>query len=110
GQAASSGEDPRWQAVVEVAEFVPSHPEEVWLFAARWGCVDDDDFRDAIATRVLKHLLEHHFESMLPRVEALAKSNRSFASTFRGCSKFGQWGLPENAKRFDRLSHQLSSR
>jgi hypothetical protein len=110
GKAAPNGQDPRWQAIIDVSEFIPTHPDEVWSFASRWGCADDDDLRDAIATCVLEHLLEHHFESMFPRVEELARSNSNFALTFRGCSKFGQSELPENSKRFDRLSYLLSSR
>ncbi len=29
--------DPRWQAIIRVADFIETHPEEVWQFAHRWG-------------------------------------------------------------------------
>ena len=111
GHAAPDGEnDPRWQAIIDVAEFIPTHPEEVWVFASRWGCSDDADLRDAIATCVLEHLLEHHFEFVFPRLEALARSCPHFALTVHGCSKFGEAELPENSVRLDRLRKQLSPR
>jgi hypothetical protein len=43
GAVVPAGIDPRWQAIIEVAEYVKACPEEVWGFAARWGCSDDAD-------------------------------------------------------------------
>ena len=31
------GIDPRCQAIIDVGEFVETHPNEVWDFVARWG-------------------------------------------------------------------------
>jgi hypothetical protein len=37
GHVAPEGEsDPRWQAVIAVAEFIESDPEAEWSFALRW--------------------------------------------------------------------------
>ena len=108
GQSAPEGEiDPRWQAIMDVADFIPSNPEEVWSFAARWGCSDDPDLRDAIATCVLEHLLQNHFERVFPRLEMLAKADAKFGSTVCICWRFGQAELPQNAER---LQNQLSLR
>jgi len=103
-RAAPEGErDPRWQAVIAVAEFIETEPEEVWSFARRWGCSSDDDLRMAIATGVLEHLLEHHFDAFISRVEEAASANRHFANTVTRCWKFGQSEEPARAARFERL-------
>ncbi len=51
-------EDPRWQAIIDVGEFIQSDPEEVWTFLSRWGAHSDPDLRTAIAACLLEHLLE----------------------------------------------------
>ena len=108
GHAAPDGvEDPRWQAIIEVGNFVPEEPEAVWPFVLRWGSHGDDDLRAAIATCLLEHLLEHHFDLIFPRVEAVAKSNLFFAKTTAQCWKFGKAKEPQRAKRFDRLRAEL---
>ena len=94
--------DPRWQAVIAVGKFIEEHPDEVWAFAAKWGCVPDADLRMAIATCLVEHLLEHHFARVFPRVEELATKNREFAQVFLSCWNYGQAELPANA---DRLNH-----
>jgi hypothetical protein len=38
GIAAPDGEiDPRWQAIIDVGEFIESDPAEVWAFIIKWG-------------------------------------------------------------------------
>src|SRR5438132_10901317 len=69
---ASADEDRRWQAAIRLGELVHPEPDAVWPVVARWGTSDDSDTRMAIATCVLEHLLEHHFEMLFPRVEQLA--------------------------------------
>lgn len=108
--APDGDEDPRWQAIIAIGEHVESHPEEVWRFVARWGASTQADLRDAVATCLLEHLLEHHFESIFPRVQELAETDRMFADTFSRCWKFGQAELPENATRFDELRVWCKSR
>ena len=96
-------EDPRWQAIIAVGNHVETNPVEVWRFVERWGCHENDDLRMAVATCVLEHLLEHHFDSVFPQVEELAKSDPLFAETVSWCWKFGQARERANADRFDRL-------
>ena len=99
--------DPRWQAVIQVGHFVPEEPEAVWPFALRWGSSEDEDLRTAVATCLLEHLLEYHFDLIFPRVEAAAKSNAYFADTTAQCWKFGEAKQPERAQRFDRLCSEI---
>jgi hypothetical protein len=75
GTPVEAGPDSRWQAIIEVAEFVETNPIEVWNFVAVWGCSPDPDLRAAIATCVLEHLLEHHFAQIFPLAAALARKS-----------------------------------
>lgn len=111
GVTAPEGEQcPRWQAVIEVAEFVETHPEELWLFAVRWGSHEDEDLRTAIATCLLEHLLQYHFKLIFPRIKQLVKENHYFAETFCWCCTFGQTEIPENLKQFKQLKEEISNR
>ena len=101
--------DPRWQMMTDVADFVRSSPDEIWPFVERWGSSGDDEVRAAIATCLLEHLLEHHFERIFPLVEQAVTDPR-FAATFSLCWKHGQSTLPANAARFDRLRQELADR
>jgi hypothetical protein len=96
-------EDPRWQAIILVEEFIESNPEEIWTFTSKWGQHEDEDLRMAIATCLLEHLLEHHFAQIFPKVESLAHRSARFAKTFSYCAKFGQSEENVNSLRFDRL-------
>jgi hypothetical protein len=108
GQAAGNRElDPRWQAIIAVSEFIPTDPEQVWAFAARWGCSEDADLRAAIATCVVEHLLEHHFDLLFPRVEALAREDSRFARTLKLCWEFGQMSRRANGAKLRELKGQL---
>src|SRR5262245_57243832 len=93
--------DSRWQAIIEIGEFVKSDPEEIWHFISRWGTHVDDDLRAAVATCLLEHLLEHHFDVYFPKTKALVKKDFYFADTFSQCWKFGQSEEPSNSKMFD---------
>ena len=111
GQTAPQGElDPRWQAIIAVSEFTATHPEQVWLFARKWGAFPDADLRMAISTCVLEHLLEHHFDSFISRVEEAVRTDVLFADTVSHCWKFGQSTEPTRADRFDRLQAFIRSR
>lgn len=96
-------EDQRWQLICRVGDYVESDPEEVWQFVRRWGTHRLADVRSAIACCILEHLLEYHFDLILPRVKEAASRNKLFADTFLRCWKFGQSETPENSVRFDRL-------
>ena len=100
--------DPRWQAVIAVADFIETDPEEVWAFAKRWGGYPhDEDLRMAIATCILEHLLEYHFERIFPRAREVALADPAFGYTVRACWKFGQTKEPANEARFDALIAEL---
>jgi hypothetical protein len=71
GLAAKEGEnDPRWQAMIQIGDFIESEPEAVWQFVERWRVDADADVRSAVATCLLEHLLETNFAAFFPRVEA----------------------------------------
>ena len=108
GVAAPDGQsDPRWQAIIRVAEFASSNPDEVWQFAALWGSHSDPDIRAAVATCIVEHLLEADFSSTFPRVAALARANSNFALTVRLCWEFGEARLPQNARALADLKNEL---
>jgi hypothetical protein len=108
GRAAPEGtEDSRWQAVIEIGNFVAQEPETIWPFVLKWGSHEDEDLRTAIATCLLEHLLEHHFDLLFPRVETAARSNAWFADTTGMCGKFGEAEEPARAARFDRLRSEI---
>jgi hypothetical protein len=101
---------PQWQVLIVIAEFVEAHPLEVWGVIDRWGNSTIEDLRDAIATLLLEHLLEFHFEQYIDRVESRALADRMFADTVRRCHKFGRSELPENSHRLDRLMEAICSK
>jgi hypothetical protein len=108
GKEAPEGElDPRWQAIIEVGEFIETAPEEVWAFILRWGSHPDEDLRAAIATCLLEHLLDADFERFFPLVEERTLQEPLFADTFTKCWKFGQSRVPHNTARFDALRRRL---
>jgi hypothetical protein len=61
--------DCRWQALIVVCESIPSDPEAVWRAVCEHGVSDDEDMRDGVATVLLEHLLEHHFDAYFPRLK-----------------------------------------
>ena len=97
------GDDPRWRVIMEIGHYVDAHPQEIWRFVRRWGGHEDAEVRKAVASCLLEHLLEHHFNAIFPRVEKAVKRNPRFADMFCQCWKFGQSKLPENERRFDEL-------
>jgi hypothetical protein len=111
GTEAPEGEvDPRWQAIIDVAEHISGEPEAVWAFIERWGQHEDADIRAATATCALEHLLEYDFDAFFPRVAAAARSSPAFADTVLRCWKFGQAETPANSARFDALQEECSKR
>ena len=111
GKPAPEGKrDPRWRAIIRVGEFIETRPEEVWRFAERWGRHAQWDLRAAVATCLLEHLLEYHFDALFPRMRRAALASPRFADAFSMCWRFGQTELPENAARFERLMRQLENR
>src|SRR5262245_38109410 len=81
GHAAPAGEiDQRWQAIIKIGEFIEDEPEAVWAFIVRWGPSSDSDLRAAIATCLLEHLLEYHFDAFIARVEHGAHADALFGT------------------------------
>jgi len=99
--------DPRWQAIMEVGEYIETEPHEVWSFILKWGKHPSDDVRMAVASCLLEHLLEYHFQEYFHRVKVACKRNKRFADTFCNCLQFGQAEEPENSKAFKALQGEL---
>lgn len=104
GKPAPEGEnDPRWQAIIRVGDFVETQPESVWAFVRRWAKHPNPDLRSAIATLLLEHLLEYHFDLIFPSVEDEVLASKRFKDTLKRCWKLGQAKKPRNAAKIDRL-------
>lgn len=103
----SPDETERWDMACMLGQYVEDEPDEVWPFVERWGSSDVEDTRMAIASCVLEHLLEYHFDAIFPRVEARALADPRFADTFCGCWKFGLSEEPANSERFEALKTRL---
>ena len=93
----------RWQAAIALGEFVASDPERVWPLVVKHGSRRHADVRMAIATCVLEHLLELHFNTFFSRIENTAQSSFWFANTTGSCWQMGQAELPRNASRWRSL-------
>jgi hypothetical protein len=92
--------DCRWQAVIVVGEYVEDSPEEVWQVISQFGESQDEDMRVAIATVLLEHLLESHFDAYFPRLrERVQGGSLLLADTLSRCWAFGRaearWGEVE---------------
>jgi hypothetical protein len=103
-------EDPRWQAIIVIGEFVEKEPEAIWPFVLRWGSREDEDVRAAVATLLLEHLLKYHFDLIFPRVQVAARCSKWFGKTTLQCWKFGQAKNPERAALFDHLCAEVRQR
>jgi len=110
GEPVDDGQDPRWQAIMAVGNFIETEPEAVWSFIRRWGGHQQEDLRTAIATCLLEHLLEYHFNSYFSQVEQAALADPLFGDTFQRCWQFGQTEQPGNTERFVTLQQRLEER
>jgi hypothetical protein len=99
--------DIRWQALMKIEDFIEFEPDAIWPFVLKWGCYEDEDLRAAVATLLLEHLLEYHFDLIFPKVESAVRSNSLFAKTFKICWKLGEAKESERSERFDRLRASL---
>lgn len=102
--------DPRWQAIIAIGDYIEHYPNEVWQFVERWGSHPNQDLRMAIATVLLEHLLEYHFDLIFPLVERASIRSKRFAETFGYCSEFGHTLVPENQKRVAALRKAIQSK
>jgi hypothetical protein len=111
GRAAPDGEpDPRWEALIAIGGFLADDPEPICAFILRWGSYPDADLQSAVATCLLEHLLEFHFERFFPDIEAQVRRNPVFADTFSRCWKYGQADEAPHAARFDALLEFATAR
>jgi hypothetical protein len=106
--SAEGGPDHRWEVIIKVGEHIETNPQEVWLFIRKWATHPDDDLRMAIATCLLEHLLEYHFNEYFPKVREACHQSKRFAWTFDMCAQFGQANHPENSKLFKELKNELA--
>lgn len=103
------GPDPRWQALIELSSHIEGSPLAVWEFVRRWGRSEDPDLRDAIATLLLEHLLEYHFDSLFTALEVEIATSVPFADCFSRTWPLGQADHPGNRARFDLLKERASA-
>lgn len=102
-------DDPRWQAIIEVGEYIETEPNEVWRFILKWGKHPCDDVRTADATCLLEHLLEYHFWKYFRRVRNVCRQNKYFADTFLNCWQLGQAEEHKSSKAFIALKRELGA-
>jgi len=105
----SSDEDTRWQAAIALGEYCESaeDAELIWPLIVKWGSHENKDVRAAIATCVVEHVLECHFEEYFEKCAELVRSgNLKFGYTFSGCWKFGQSKEPRNSALMDSLQEE----
>ena len=103
----SQDEDTRWQAAIVLGAYSETDPEAIWPFTVKHGSSNNEDTRTAIATCVLEHILEYHFQAFFIRVQHLIQhGNSNFAGAFLICWQFGQAKLPGNLEQFKILTKQ----
>jgi hypothetical protein len=85
--------DCRWQALIVVGELIAANPCAVWEVIRQHAYSDDEDMRTGVATVLLEHLLEEHFDDFFPRIreEALRRS-ANFLETLGMCWFDGRGG------------------
>lgn len=101
---ADSDNDCRWQALIVVGEAVETSPEAVWGVAREHMESDDEDMQAGVATVLLEHLLEHHFDWTLGRLRHEIKGgSAALAGVLALCSPFGaavsRWGEVERLRQ-----------
>jgi len=100
----SADEKHVWEAAEALGEYAELNPDAIWPLVVKHGSSVNDEVRSAIATCVLEHILQYHFDRYFPLVENIIRSgNQWFAKTFQICWKFGFAERPANAKRWDEL-------
>jgi hypothetical protein len=97
------GSDPRWQAIMRIDEFIPSHPQAIWQFVLRWGKHPQADLRSAIGILLLEQLLSNHFNLLFPKVREAVLASRRFKDTLSRCWWSGEAAWPSSARALDKL-------
>ena len=78
------GEDPRWQAIIDVGEYLESEPERIWSFVEELHDTRDEDLRAALATCLLEHLIADH-PDYREKAERLAGRSPEFRRMLEMC-------------------------
>ena len=81
----------RWQSLIVIGDYIRGSPSKVWDVVCEHSHQADDDMLNALATLLLEHLLEHHFEATYARIEEGVGFDRSaMRSMLKRCWRFGQ--------------------
>lgn len=101
----SSGVEKKyWKAAADLCEYIEDSPQAIWGMVVKYGSHKNPDLRSAIATCVLEHILEHHFEDYFPKVKKILLSkNKNFRDCFMSCWQFGKSLAPPNAAKWGKL-------
>lgn len=91
----------RWQAFNAIANGIPAEPELVWQIIAEFGSSKDSDMRAGVATVLLEHLLESHFDEYFSLVRDRALGDPAFLETLSLC-----W-FPEDDEAARRIRNLL---
>ena len=78
------GQDPRWQAIIDVGEDLASEPQRIWTFIEELHDTQDEDLRSALATCLLEHLIEDH-PDYREKAERLADRSPEFRRMLEMC-------------------------
>lgn len=81
---AEEGLDPRWQAIIDVSEYLETEPERIWTFIEELHDTKDADLRAALATCLLEHLIDAH-PHYRARAERLAAESPEFRQMLEMC-------------------------
>lgn len=83
--------DCRWQSLIVIGEFIENHPEDIWSIVLEHASNSDEDMKTALATILLEHLLEHHFDNFVPKLrrEIVDGKNLAVAKVLAKCWVFG---------------------
>lgn len=79
----------RWRTFLLVGEYIRDFPSKVWPFIVKYGAVPNKDIRNGVASCLLEHILEYHYDKYLPEVEKLLFSNKNYIYIFKGSFFFG---------------------
>lgn len=98
----------RWQALELVGSFAGDRPQAVWEVLRHHGSSADPALRAAVATGLLEHLLEHHYDAYFPLLrEEVERGNARLADTLLRCWLFG--GAKRHSREVDRLLRSTAS-
>lgn len=100
----SADERRRWAAAEAAGELVSTRPRFVWSLVVAHGSSAEEDVRAAVATCMLEHLLEEHFDEYFPLLEnEIRAGNLLLGDTLRRSWKLGQAEDPERSAQWDKI-------